>query len=81
VRGVLWFDGKLNAWRDNAAATAGVLHHSTAGGWSATDLGHDPASTLGGPYEIKPGDIITGDQSGATATVRYVVPRQRRLGP
>ena len=72
VRGVLWYDGKLHAWRDNADASAGVLHHSTASGWAATDLGHLLAFTNGGPYEIQPGDTITGADSGATATVRTV---------
>lgn len=72
VRGVVWYGGKLNAWRDNADGSAGVLHHSSADGWTETDLGTSLAFTDGGPYEIVPGDVITGDQSGASATVRYV---------
>jgi hypothetical protein len=72
VRGVLWYDGKLHAWRDNAAATAGVAHHSTATGWEETDLGRLLYFTAGGPYEIQSGDTITGVDSGATATVRTV---------
>jgi hypothetical protein len=72
VRGVLWFADKLNAWRDNAAATLGVLHHSSAAGWTATGLGTQIRFTLGGPYQPSPGDAIVGDQSGATATIRYV---------
>jgi hypothetical protein len=72
VRGIVWYGGKLNAWRDNVAASAGVLHHSSGGGWTATDLGQSLTFTAGGPYEVQPGDVITGDQSGATATVRYI---------
>lgn len=72
VRGVLWFGGKLHAWRDNAGATAGVVHHSSAAGWAATDLGYLVRFTSGGPYNFAVGDVITGDQTGATATVRYV---------
>lgn len=72
VRGVLYYGGKLNAWRDNEGGTAGVLHESSAGGWSEIDLGYSVSFTAGGPYQIKPGDTLTGDQTGATATVRYV---------
>jgi hypothetical protein len=49
-----------------------VLHHSSGGGWTPTDLGQSLTFTAGGPYEVQPGDVITGDQSGATATVRYI---------
>jgi hypothetical protein len=72
VRGVLWFAGKLNAWRDNAGATAGVLYHSSASGWAATDLGKQVAFLTGGPYQPQIGDVIVGDASGATATIRYI---------
>ncbi len=72
VRGVLWHDGKLNAWRDNAGETAGVLHQSGASGWVQPDLGFLLAFTSGGAHEIVDGEVITGATSGATATVRYV---------
>lgn len=72
VRGILWFAGKLNAWRDNAGATAAAIHESSSSGWQALDLGQTVAFTAGGAYEIQPGDTLTGDESGATATVRYV---------
>jgi hypothetical protein len=72
VRGVLWYDGKLQAWRDNGGATAGVLHHSTAAGWAATDLGSLLQFDSGGTYEVLEGDTITGNNSGATATVRTI---------
>lgn len=72
VRGVLWFKDKLNAWRDSADATKGVLHHSTPAGWVETDLGWQVTFLTGGPYTPSPGDHIVGDQSGATATIRYI---------
>jgi len=72
VRGVLWYGGKLHAWRDNALATAGGLHHSSAAGWDEPDMG-----TLltfdGGSTEIEVGNEITGSISGAQATVRTIV--------
>lgn len=72
VRGVLWYDGALHSWRDNAAQTAGILHRASTAGWAPVDLGRLLYFTGGGPYQIMAGDSIVGDQSGATATVRYV---------
>ena len=72
VRGVLWYGGKVHAWRDNAGSTAGVLHQSSANGWTAPNLGQILTFTSGGPYEIKAPNVITGSISGATATVRQV---------
>lgn len=73
VRGILWYEGKAHAWRDNLLATAGVLHQSSADGWAETDLGQLMTFTNGGAYEIVAGDEITGIVSGATATVRHIV--------
>lgn len=72
VRGVLWFGDKLHAWRDNAGLTAGGVHHSSDDGWAEVDLGSLAPFISGGPYEIVAGDVITGHNSGATATVRLV---------
>lgn len=72
VRGVLWFDGKLTAWRDDAGATKCVPWDSSTAGWVAKDLGQKVNFTSGGPYEIKVGDTIVGSGSGATAVVRAV---------
>lgn len=71
VRGILYFGGKLHAWRDNVGATAGVLHQSGAGGWTAPNLG-----TLllfkTGTIALIAGNAITGGTSGATAVIRSV---------
>jgi hypothetical protein len=72
VRGVIWYEGKLHAWRDNLLSSAAVLHHSSAAGWEQPDLGRLLTFTSGGPYEIEAGDEIVGSISGATATVRSV---------
>lgn len=72
VRGVLWFDGKLHAWRDNVGETAAILHQSSSNGWSVPDLGSNMLFSAAGPYELADGDVITGQISGATATVRTV---------
>lgn len=73
IRGVWEMAGVVYAIRDNAGATAGVLHKSTAGGWSAVSLGHTVAFTSGGVYEVVEGNTITGATSAATGVVRRVV--------
>lgn len=73
IRGVWVFDGDTYAVRDNAGATAGVLHKATASGWTAQDLGRTLSFTSGGTTEIAEGDTITGATSGATATVGRVI--------
>lgn len=72
VRGVLWYDGKLNAWRDNAGATAGILHQSSAAGWVQPSLGR-AVRYKEGTVEIEVGDTVTGAISGATGVVRSIV--------
>lgn len=72
VRGVLWYEGDLYAWRDTADGSAGRVHKATPTGWQALDLGAALAFTRGGPAEIAEGATISGSTSGATATVRYV---------
>jgi hypothetical protein len=74
VRGVLWYDGKLRAWRDNAGATAGVLHYSDElGGWSPQPLHLLFTFTDGGPYEFQVNDLIEGQTSGAQAVLQSIV--------
>jgi hypothetical protein len=71
VRGVWQYGGKIYAFRDNLLATAGVMHESSALGWVPVDLGAELAFTSGST-EIEEDDVITGDASGATATVKKV---------
>lgn len=49
VRGVVTFDGKHYAFRDNAGATACAMHVATAAGWAAVTT---PALAPGGAYEF-----------------------------
>lgn len=72
VRGVWGLNGSLYAIRDNAGATAGVMHKATAAGWVAQSLGSYLRFTTG-TVEFFEGDAINGQTSGATATVRRVV--------
>lgn len=71
VRGVLWYNDRLHAWRDNVAVDKGVPFHSTAGGWVADNLGTS-LKFKNGSTQIMVGNTITGAASGATATVRRI---------
>lgn len=72
VRGVWVLNGALYAIRDNAGATAGVMHKATTGGWSAQSLG-SYLKFDAGATEFTEGTVLTGGTSGATATIRRVV--------
>ena len=61
VRGVWYFSGSLYAWRDNAGATAGVMHKATSTGWQQVSAAFPP----GGTYEF-----ITYNFIGAQAGVK-----------
>ena len=52
IRGVGVIGGTVYAVRDNAGATAGVLHKATATGWVAQDLGREVAFTAAGFREL-----------------------------
>lgn len=72
VRGVIWYGGKLHAWRDNGGGTAGILHQSGAGGWTQPNLGR-VVTYKEGDNEIVVGNVVVGATSGATGTVRSIV--------
>lgn len=72
VRGVWEFGEDVYGFRDNAGATACVMHRSTPAGWEEVDIGHNVAFVSGGTVEITSGSTITGATSGATATVERV---------
>ena len=72
IRGVAYYNGAAYAWRNNAGATALVMHRATSSGWSAVPLGvtlafHD------GTGEILAGQTVVGGTSGATGVVTRVV--------
>lgn len=72
VRGVCTLNGELFAIRDNAGATAGILHKATPAGWVALDLGHIIEFAAGATAFVI-GEVVTGETSGATATIQRVV--------
>jgi hypothetical protein len=72
VRGVLFYDGNVYAWRNNAGGTAAVMHKSSGSGWTAVTFGKELSFT-GGTGEIFDGQTVTGATSGATGVVSRVV--------
>lgn len=73
VLGVQQYGGNVYAFRNNAGATAAVLHKQSASGWTEVALGREVAFTSGGTYEIVAGDTITGATSAATAVITKVI--------
>jgi len=72
VRGVAYYNGTVYAWRDNAGATALVMHKSSASGWQAVSLGVE-LSFGTGTGAILAGQTVTGQTSGASGVVTRVV--------
>jgi hypothetical protein len=75
VRGVWVYKGDVFGIRDNAGATAAVLHKATVAGWTPVALGsylryQNAGATVS--TGIAEGDVITGGTSGATAIVQRV---------
>ncbi|MBF0256737.1 MAG: hypothetical protein HQL47_09835 [Gammaproteobacteria bacterium] len=71
VRGVWVFDDKVYAFRDNALATACVMHQATATGWSEVDLGATIAFTAGTSAFLV-GETLLGGTSNADATITRI---------
>lgn len=71
IRGVVYFNGDVYAWRNNAGGTAMAIYKSSTSGWTAVPLGFE-LSYHTGTIELVEGNVITGQNSGATATVRRV---------
>lgn len=69
IRGLIWYGGKLNVWRDNGGV--GVLRTSSAAGWVAPNLGSLLLFKTGTAAFVA-GNTITGFTSGATAVIRQV---------
>ncbi len=68
IRGVLTYSGDVYAFRDNAGATACVMHKATSSGWVAQTFGHTITFDTG-TATFNEGQTLTGGTSGATATI------------
>lgn len=70
IRGVVYYNNLVYAWRDNAGATAMALYKSSPTGWTAVSLGEEISFTNAN-VNVGEGDTLT--QGSVTATVRRVV--------
>jgi hypothetical protein len=66
VNGVWFYNGLVYAVRNNVGETEGVMHVSSAAGWTAVDLGEYVAFDTG-TAEFLEGETLT--QGGVTATI------------
>lgn len=69
IRGIVQFGANTYAVRDNAGATAGVIHKSSAAGWVPVALGEEILFTNAN-VSVNEGDTLT--QGGVTALVRRI---------
>lgn len=70
VRGVWVYGGALYAFRDNAGATACIMHKSTSSGWVAQDLGKIVKFATG-TAAFKELETLT--RGGVTSIIRRVI--------
>ncbi len=68
VNGVWFYKGVVYAFRDNVGQTEGVMHQSTAAGWTTVNLGNY-IDFSGGSAEFLEGETVTAAPSGATGVV------------
>ncbi len=80
VLGVCTMGGDVYAFRNNAGGTAAVMFKATTAGWSAQSFGDTLTFTTGSIATIVEGETVTGDTSGATATVERVVIQSGTFG-
>lgn len=80
VRGVAYFKGSVYAWRNNVGNTALAMWKSSAGGWTAVNLGYELGFSGGLPAGIAVGNTVTGATSGATAVVARVAVQSGTFG-
>lgn len=69
VRGVKYYKGEKYAFRDNAGATACVLHRATSAGWQAVSFGRE-IQFDNATAEILDGDVVVGATSLAAGVVK-----------
>ena len=70
IRGVYVFSGDIYAFRDNAGATACVMHKASSSGWVEQDLGETIDFTAGTTEFLEEETLADGT---ATATIKRVV--------
>lgn len=68
IRGIWTYNGDIYAFRDNAVATAGVMHKASSSGWQSLSF-HSTLKFDAGTVEFAIGEVVTGGTSGAKGTI------------
>jgi len=71
IRGVVYYNSTVYAWRNNVGETAMAIYKSTTSGWTLVPLGFELAFNTG-TIELNEGNTIVGQTSGATGTITRV---------
>lgn len=77
ILGLVWFNNKLYAFRNNVLGTAADMYVSSASGWTQVALGSEISFTVGSGT-IAVGNTLT--QGGVTATINKVIITSGSLG-
>lgn len=80
VLGVFTYSDTVYAIRNNAGATAAVLHKESTSGWTAVALGRELLFTGGTSSTVADGATLTGATSGASAVVKRQTIRTGTIG-
>lgn len=77
IRGVVFYQDVVYAWRNNVGNTAMAIYKSTGSGWTAITLGEEISFTNANS-NVNEGDTLT--QGGVTATISRIVLLSGTLG-
>jgi hypothetical protein len=72
VRGVVYYNSTVYAWRNNVGNTALNMYKSSSSGWTQVSLGYELSFDTGS-IALVDGDVVNGHTSGATGTIARVV--------
>jgi hypothetical protein len=72
VRGVVYYQGNVYAWRNNVGGSAMAIYKASSSGWTAVPLGWQLKFTSATGTQPAEGATVTGGTSGATGTIARV---------
>jgi hypothetical protein len=72
IRGVVYYNSTVYAWRNNVGNTALNMYKSSSSGWTQVSLGYELSFDTGS-IALADGDVVNGHTSGATGTIARVV--------
>ena len=73
IRGVMFLNDTVYAWRNNVGSTAMAIYKSSSSGWTSVALGKELSFDTGTGTAVAEGDTITNAGGTATGVVARVV--------